>query len=813
MYIIMYLAERLNYSGLIDDSILLCAGVHCRLELISEEGTWTESHSFSWAGTKVERVKGQKVGNTMQSWRKLRKDHPDMLSRIKIWQSPTSYVDSIIFSWQQDEETSRMEPLVRLVDSLATHWSEQALERNWLTQAVQASIPAGLTPVCQPTDTAFAQPAKAAARRCHERQKRLFLLKASSEGVNPSFKYGCREIVEVINTMHDKMVELNEQRNTVLSEARACGWLHFRPVAGQLQPSESQAWAKNLTEGTHKTTAETRARRDEGVTDGKPREEFSKAEIEPRVMEKNYFDEEDLVLDADPDVLDQVAQRRLEAAMLHPRVRKEAEEELASLALVTSQVPAKLKVKEGTPKKTKLSRHERVVNWKTNLGKKTIASRLAQMMPCSKEARKKIKKHLIKLKLGKSKKTKAKKLVPLTDEPKAVTKEDDAAEAARKEYAAKWKGVPVRVLDRKATSLWLNSFAVVQHGEYSSKLLTVKLEGATSVQMKVLDSKVAVRAGSEKIALAVEVDARTITKSEKERSAKQMIGVAKYMLHGQQLDDPELAAFHCVLQHSSKKAKDEESIRNTAVWLNAAAGAVIFNESADGATTITGQESLVEWNDVLNDSKGGSGHLIICPIAAGGHWTLLSLMRKGAEGEYKVKYFDSLNRGSAVCRKVAEVLGRHLWRMLHLNKDEEDLFVLPETNLEVKQVDGWSCGYHCLNRAEELYREHRGEGEVIVARDISSTRKLVNKWVDVLVKYSKAEELKTAAAALQPPPLPPPVEDLKQDEHKPTATSSVPLATQPSGTWGCSKCRFSAGGCLRCNPEKQLRHTRTLNID
>ncbi len=88
----------------------------------------------------------------------------------------------------QNEEAIRCEPLIRVVDSLPTHWCEQALERNWLSQCVQASMPAACTPLVQITDAAFAGPAKAAGRQEHERPKQLFMLKANMEGAKPSFK-------------------------------------------------------------------------------------------------------------------------------------------------------------------------------------------------------------------------------------------------------------------------------------------------------------------------------------------------------------------------------------------------------------------------------------------------------------------------------------------------------------------------------------------------------------------------------------------------------------------------------------------------
>ena len=111
------------------------------------------------------RKKGEKVGNIMASWRELRTAHPEMFRKgVKVWQSPSAYVDGVLFAWQQDEEGSNYEPLLRLVDALSTHWSESAQERNFIPQQLQAGVPAGCTPLLQVTDTGMAQPAKATAR-------------------------------------------------------------------------------------------------------------------------------------------------------------------------------------------------------------------------------------------------------------------------------------------------------------------------------------------------------------------------------------------------------------------------------------------------------------------------------------------------------------------------------------------------------------------------------------------------------------------------------------------------------------------------
>ena len=112
-----------KFTGEIDSSILALPGVHARLEDISESGQWLRSHSFCLAGVETVREQGQSVGNIMQAWRKLRAESQELLQGLRIWQSPTAFVDSVIWSWQQEEESGRFENLFRLVDSLSTHWT------------------------------------------------------------------------------------------------------------------------------------------------------------------------------------------------------------------------------------------------------------------------------------------------------------------------------------------------------------------------------------------------------------------------------------------------------------------------------------------------------------------------------------------------------------------------------------------------------------------------------------------------------------------------------------------------------------------
>lgn len=389
-------------------------GVHARLEMISEQGTWLCDHSYEYGGVEVVRKKGEKVGAIMASWRELRQQQPDLFreKQVLIWQSPTAYVDSVIYSWQQDEESGRFEPLARLVDALSTHWSQQAQERNFLSQTVQASVPAGCTPLVQLTDTALAAPAKAAARLEHERQKRLFLLKASQEKARAVFKSGAREMLLTALAMHRKMVDLNQTRQTVLSEFRAAGWAHYRPQGGSLIRCSQEAWAQNLAEGSGKLGPNFWPQREDHVDEeGKPL--VDDGPPQPEVLEEDYFlTEQALLLEGEQEVWSLVEQRQFEAALLHPSVRAEVDEELAELALVTSQKSKRARSGAGrAAKKPKVCRREAAKEWRAALGGKTVAARLASLVPHSKGAKKKLAKHLFKMKLGKMAKKKFKKKV------------------------------------------------------------------------------------------------------------------------------------------------------------------------------------------------------------------------------------------------------------------------------------------------------------------------------------------------------------------------------------------------------------------
>ncbi len=122
------------------------------------------------------------------------------------------------------------------------------------------------------TDAGFAEPAKAAAREVHSDLHRELGQKARQEGVPCKYRLGPRELAKVAQAMHKRMVQLNRDSQAALAEARATGWLTYRPNAqtGRLELAADQAWAKALTEGSSRMGPEFRKNRHSKVFNGVP---------------------------------------------------------------------------------------------------------------------------------------------------------------------------------------------------------------------------------------------------------------------------------------------------------------------------------------------------------------------------------------------------------------------------------------------------------------------------------------------------------------------------------------------------------------
>ena len=76
--------------------ILIVPGVHCRLNNISEAGTWVMDEIFQYGDQQIIRKAGDKVDATiMKRWRALRSASPDLFKNIVVMQQPAAWRDDV----------------------------------------------------------------------------------------------------------------------------------------------------------------------------------------------------------------------------------------------------------------------------------------------------------------------------------------------------------------------------------------------------------------------------------------------------------------------------------------------------------------------------------------------------------------------------------------------------------------------------------------------------------------------------------------------------------------------------------------------
>ncbi|CAE7488170.1 unnamed protein product [Symbiodinium sp. CCMP2592] len=178
--------------GVVMPTILVTYGKHCRLENISQEGTWIKSECFQVGSKTVRRRAGQRVpGQVMRTWRKLRQTQPHLFDgSVRVWCQPAAVVDSVIYRWQLELESEEHSQAVQLVDMFGGAWTTESMHAAALLQRAQTGIAAGCTGLTQVTDIGFAQPAKAALKRWQEDLKQRMREKARQQKVQCTYKTG-----------------------------------------------------------------------------------------------------------------------------------------------------------------------------------------------------------------------------------------------------------------------------------------------------------------------------------------------------------------------------------------------------------------------------------------------------------------------------------------------------------------------------------------------------------------------------------------------------------------------------------------------
>ena len=851
-------------------SVLLVHGSHCRLENICPDTqNWLQDEQFYQGGQLVTRKAGEKADpRLMPAWRKLRASEPELFKSLRVWQQPAATMDSVIWRWQCELDAQSTRQAIRVTDCCTSCWTDQAKEAGYLLQQMNCPVAASCTPLQQPTDTHLAKPAKDAGRAEKERLRELMRLACLRLGQPVRYQSTNKEVLQVAQAMHDRMVSLNLKTEAVLQACRAGGWFAYRPDhKGRLQPAEHQAWAQLHPQAAGRVAASQLTDRMNWLDDnGKPRQaqedwqaqQEEAAQTEP-LKQPVFKPDEDLDLGTEPEELLGLADYEQAAfALTHPSRRTENSllsqiEGLGMYRAEINKVQARLnavskgKAKAKTPDKRKGSsdrklRSELAVQFQQDLQQAggNAAKRLKQMLPVgtaqknkpegqtkkSKKQKKKNEKKQAKLKAGWLKKTKAwlkRKQAKKVEKQKARLAGKAGGELFLGEEGGPLTGTQVRLVDFDLVELLRNSPGKV-NTHFSTGTVVVTVPSGTVRTFPV--DRVYPLTGKEKLGLPEDTpDLKTATKEVKQRAMAACGGQVKVQIKPDTLlETPELGSAWEELGFRAVKAGDQWP-HPQAVFLNPTLSGFWLTNWGHSPGSPESQEALVLAREQVQGLVNQPRQAGFCafPICAGGHYTLLLLVRQATPDDQTepnklaVVYKDSLvgdkGRGHQACRKAAQTALSFLVACFGPGLLSQE--ALPPLSASGKQKDSNSCGFFCLAWLEEEYRQLRGEGVFRLSYNFRKKAASLTRWNRVI--QAECEKVKAATEAREAAKKqaasssgPPPVVDLTtgcpaQPSVQPSSEALVVAPTAPlsqSEVFGCSRCRYAKSGCVSCNPAK-----------
>jgi hypothetical protein len=235
--------------GILGETVVIVAGVHCRLNNISEDGKWIKTEKFIVGGKEKVHFAGKSVGNVMQAWRALRQERPELLEGISVTQQPAAVVDSVITTWSIMEMAAKYPCMLWQRDlSGGGGFSSQAKQAMKIAGQVPTWIAGKMTPVLQITDTDFAFLMKSYAEEVKRDVRVQLEAVAAQANKEVSLRCGALEIMQIIAGSLKKLKEKTMQKNVVLAAARRNGILAYRPdmKTGKLVDCSGQPWCEDL---------------------------------------------------------------------------------------------------------------------------------------------------------------------------------------------------------------------------------------------------------------------------------------------------------------------------------------------------------------------------------------------------------------------------------------------------------------------------------------------------------------------------------------------------------------------------------------
>eukprot|EP00438_Fugacium_kawagutii_P023501 Skav201510 [mRNA] locus=scaffold1154:403000:409629:+ [translate_table: standard] len=204
--------------------------------------------TFSVGDKTITRKKGESAGKILLPYRRLRKEHPDLVGEVDIMSQPAANVDSVILTWVIQRQAEEYPCSVWMRDCFSSVFADSTTEALALANQLSCLVAEKCTSKLQITDTDFSKQFKSLVKSKLTELRSEW--QSSAQEDHAFWKIGPFEIVSSVVYAQRYMQKKNYDDSWVLRAAIRNGILAYRPnpETQKLEPILDQEWAQEFNE-------------------------------------------------------------------------------------------------------------------------------------------------------------------------------------------------------------------------------------------------------------------------------------------------------------------------------------------------------------------------------------------------------------------------------------------------------------------------------------------------------------------------------------------------------------------------------------
>ena len=149
--------------GSVEKGLLIFPGSHASLDQLDDDGKCIKDVVFQ-VGDRITTHQKESKCRVLQRAVKMRKEHPDLISKTDIMTQPASNCDAILLSWIVQQQINRAPASLFIRDCFSASFADEVRSVQFLGNQVPAKILGKLTQRFQVTDTDYARSFKSKFR-------------------------------------------------------------------------------------------------------------------------------------------------------------------------------------------------------------------------------------------------------------------------------------------------------------------------------------------------------------------------------------------------------------------------------------------------------------------------------------------------------------------------------------------------------------------------------------------------------------------------------------------------------------------------